>query len=93
MTTVLDQVALVIAAGGVVVAGVALASSRSWRAAIGVLAELLVAAGLVRLSAEPDWDRLATATSILAVRRLVLTTLLQSPPIRRDRSAGASFPP
>lgn len=74
MTAVLDQVALVITALGVVAAAAVLLGSRSRRAAIGVLAEMLVAAGLVRLAAEPSWDRLAAAAAILVVRRLILST-------------------
>ncbi len=86
MTAVLDQLALAITAVGVVAAAVALASSGSWRAAIGVLAELLTAAGLVRLSAEPSWNRLAAAALILVVRRLILSTLLRAPWSRTQSS-------
>lgn len=92
MTAILDQVAIAITAVGLLVAVVVLVSSRSWRAAIGVLAELLVAAGLVRLSAEPGWDRLTAAAAILVLRRLLLTTLLGTPPARsrsRARPAGS----
>ena len=86
MTAVLDQLALAITAVGVVAAAVALASSGSWRAAIGVLAELLTAAGLVRLSAEPSWNRLAAAALILVVWRLILSTLLRAPSSRTQSS-------
>lgn len=86
MTAVLDQLALAITAVGVVAAAVALASSGSWRAAIGVLAELLTAAGLVRLSAEPSWNRLAAAALILVVRRLILSALLRAPWSRTQSS-------
>jgi len=86
VTAVLDQLALAITAVGVVAAAVALASSGSWRAAIGVLAELLTAAGLVRLSAEPSWNRLAAAALILVVRRLILSTLLRAPSSRTQSS-------
>jgi len=86
VTAVLDQLALAITAVGVVAAAVALASSGSWRAAIGVLAELLTAAGLVRLSAEPSWNRLAAAALILVVRRLILSTLLRAPWSRTQSS-------
>jgi hypothetical protein len=86
VTAVLDQLALAITAVGVVAAAVALASSGSWRAAIGVLAELLTAAGLVRLSAEPSWNRLAAAALILVVWRLILSTLLRAPSSRTQSS-------
>lgn len=78
MSAVLDQLALAITALGVIAAAVALATTGSWRAAIGVLAEMLAAAGLVRLAAEPGWDRLAAAVLIVVVRRLILTTLLRA---------------
>ncbi len=39
--------------------------------ALGVLLDLLLAAGLLRLAAEPTWASLATAAAVVLLRRLI----------------------
>ncbi|WP_226909377.1 DUF1622 domain-containing protein [Georgenia ruanii] len=58
---------LVVAAGAVLVVGV--------RAAIGVLLDFLLAAGLLRLAAEPGWSSLLTTALVVAVRHLITAGL------------------
>ncbi|MBM7806701.1 hypothetical protein JOD57_002538 [Geodermatophilus bullaregiensis] len=54
------------------VAGVvALAATRRPAVALGVLLDLLLAAGLLRLAAEPTWTSLATAAAVVLLRRLI----------------------
>ncbi|WP_228395048.1 hypothetical protein [Modestobacter roseus] len=38
--------------------------------ALGVLLDLLLAAGLLRLAGDPDWQGIATAAAIVALRHL-----------------------
>jgi hypothetical protein len=75
MTAVLRDVtalaAVVVAAAALVAGAVALATTRRPRVALPVLLDLLLAAGLLRLTGDPDWPALATAASIVAVRQLL----------------------
>ncbi|MGI5211671.1 hypothetical protein [Plantactinospora sp. CA-290183] len=70
-------------------AAVALLSTRSWRAALRVLLDLLTAAGLLRLAAAQTWTDLAAAAIVVALRQLVSTVLLG----RTSRSPVAAPPP
>ena len=67
------------------VAVVALVTTRSWRAAVRVLLDLLTAAGLIRLSATPSWTALATAAGIVALRQLLSAVLVGTRPVDRAR--------
>ena len=71
MTPVLDTAALALTAAGLVAAAVVLASTRRPLAALAVLLEFLLAAGLLRLTGEPTWERILTAAALVALRRLV----------------------
>jgi hypothetical protein len=58
--------------GLALVAGaLALVSTRRPALALGVLLDLLLAAGLLRLAAEPTWTSIATAAAVVALRRLI----------------------
>jgi hypothetical protein len=59
-----------------------LACTRDARLALAVLLDLLLAAGLLRLGADPDWRALATAAVVVAVRRLVVGVGLRARPLR-----------
>ncbi|MDG4790319.1 hypothetical protein O7626_31110 [Micromonospora sp. WMMD1102] len=61
-----------------VVATVTLLTTRSWRTALRLLLELLVAAGLVRLATLENWTDLAGAAIVIALRQLVSAALLGS---------------
>ncbi len=54
-----------------VAGAVALAATRRPALALGVLLDLLLAAGLLRLAAEPTWASLATAAAVVLLRRLI----------------------
>jgi len=62
---------LVISAAAVVAAVLALAVSRRPGLALSVFLDLLLAAGLLRLAGDPDWQAIATAAAIVAIRRLL----------------------
>ncbi|MGY1858476.1 hypothetical protein [Modestobacter sp. SYSU DS0290] len=47
-----------------------LAAGRRPALALGVLLDLLLAAGLLRLAGDPDWQSTATAAAIIALRHL-----------------------
>ena len=79
MTELLREAALVCTALGIVSAVAVLVSRRDVRLAIGVLLEFLLAAGLLRLSADPTTQTLLTAALIVGVRRLVGLGLRFSP--------------
>jgi hypothetical protein len=64
------------AASGVTAAACAagalvLVRTRRPAAALPVLLDLLLAAGLLRLAGDPDWRTIATAAAIVALRRLI----------------------
>jgi len=53
-----------------------LVASRSVRAALPVLLDLLLAAGLLRLGSADTWTAIGTAAAIVALRKLVVTGLM-----------------
>jgi hypothetical protein len=59
--------------------GAVLIVTRSWRAALPVLLELLTAVGLVRLSGIASWSAIGSAALILVIRRLVVRSVAQRP--------------
>ncbi|MGY1763855.1 hypothetical protein ACI79G_05005 [Geodermatophilus sp. SYSU D00779] len=63
--------ALLVTAAALVAGLVALVATRSPAAALPVFLDLLVAAGLLRLVGQPSWPALATAATILVLRRLI----------------------
>jgi hypothetical protein len=70
MSAVLDALALAIVAGGLVVAAGALFLV-GVRGALGVLLDFLLAAGLLRLAAEPGWTSLLSTALVVGVRHLI----------------------
>ncbi|PWW22081.1 uncharacterized protein DUF1622 [Geodermatophilus normandii] len=63
--------ALGVSALALVAGTVALAATRSPALALGVFLDLLLAAGLLRLAAEPTWTSLGTAAAVVLLRRLI----------------------
>ena len=63
--------ALLVTAAALAAGLVVLGATRRPAAALPVLLDLLVAAGLLRLVGEPSWQALATAAAILVLRRLI----------------------
>ncbi|GAA4428291.1 hypothetical protein GCM10023169_29240 [Georgenia halophila] len=78
MTATLEIVSAAIAAGAVLVGG-ATAVSIGVRAGLSVLLDLLLAAGLLRLTADPGWGVLATTALVVAIRHLVTAGLSARP--------------
>ncbi|WP_446209930.1 hypothetical protein [Micromonospora sp. IBSANI012] len=82
--------ALALGSGAVV-----LLTVRSGRTALRVLLDLLVAAGLLRLSVGSGWAALATAAAIILLRQLLWAGLAAAPPAPgtdyRRRAAGKTI--
>ncbi len=71
MRDVYDVTSLVVAAWALLAGALAFAVTWRLRTGLSVLLDLLLAAGLLRLAAEPTWTRILTAAAIVAVRKLV----------------------
>ena len=62
---------LAVVAAGLLSGVLALAVTRRPALALGILLDFLVAAGLLRLIGEPDWQAILTAAVVVAMRHLV----------------------
>jgi hypothetical protein len=82
----LDAGAVALTLLGMVVAGLGTAAAEP-RAGLLLLLDLWTGAGLVRLSSDLDWKKLATAALVIAIRKLTAHRL--KPPaalaVHRDR--------
>ncbi|MGY2127754.1 hypothetical protein [Blastococcus sp. SYSU DS0617] len=63
--------ALVIGVAALAAGAVVLVRTRRPTAALPVLLELLLAAGLLRLAGDPSWGAIATAAALVLLRRLI----------------------
>ena len=79
MSTMTSSAALLCTVLGLVSAGVVLGRTRQLGQALPVLLELLMAAGLLRLTSDATWRALATAAAIVGVRTLVVRHGLRAP--------------
>ena len=70
MTGVVDALAPVVVAAALVVSGLSLLVTRRIGTALPVLLDLLLAAGLLRLSATASWQAVGSAAAIVLVRKL-----------------------
>jgi hypothetical protein len=70
-----DALSLLVSAAGVVVAVLGAATTGRLRDGLPMMLDLWVAAGLLRLTGEPDANRLLAAALLLAVRKLVTHAL------------------
>ncbi|HYY11896.1 MAG TPA: hypothetical protein VE781_13225 [Kineosporiaceae bacterium] len=90
MTSVAALVAglvpLVVAAA-LLLSALALLTTRSLGAALPVLLDLLLAAGLLRLSATGSWQAIGSAAAIVLVRKLATLGIAAA---RRARTGSAS---
>lgn len=68
---VTEGAAVLITAAAVLLAVLIWLVTRAWRPTVPVLLELLLAAGLLRLSVNDDWRAIAGAAAIVAIRTLV----------------------
>ena len=84
MTEVVALTSWLIVGLAVAVGAVAFAATHDVRSSLALLLDLLLAAGLLRLSAESSWSVLGTAAAIVAVRQLVIVYL----PVARESTPG-----
>lgn len=90
-----DALALLCTAAGLVAGLVVLSASRAPLLAVGVALEFWTAAGLLRLAGPLTWQRLVTAAAIVALRRLLGVSLRAghgggAPPRSAGRAARGS---
>lgn len=88
MTAVAAGLSWCIAGAGIVLSAATLVMFRRAALALHVLLDLLLAAGLLRLSADTDWPAIAVTAAVILLRRLLSGSLL-----RAVRPAGAPAPP
>jgi hypothetical protein len=87
MTAVVAALVPVVLAAALLVAGLVLLVTRQVATALPVLLDLLLAAGLLRLSATASWQAIASAAAIVLIRKLVTLGLAAA---RRARAEPAS---
>jgi hypothetical protein len=74
----IDLISAIVVLGALVSAMVVLVAIREWMVALAVMLDLLTAAGLLRLAADPSVTRVLSAATVLAVRRLITWSLINS---------------
>jgi hypothetical protein len=67
--------ALIVTAGGLIVAAVTLARTRQARLALALLLDFFTAAALLHLAAPPSWPALGAAALTIAIRQLASCAL------------------
>ncbi|WP_422748084.1 hypothetical protein ACN27E_08120 [Mycobacterium sp. WMMD1722] len=67
-----------IAGAGIVLSAATVLMFRQPALALHVLLDLLLAAGLLRLSADADWPAIAVTAAVILLRRLVTGSLLRA---------------
>ncbi len=73
--TIIDLTSAIVVLLAIIAGGAVLAATRRPVDSLMVLLDLLMAAGLIHLAAGPTLPRVATAASVLAIRRLVSWSL------------------
>ena len=71
LVAVAGGASLLVAAGALVSGILALLVTRRPALALGILLDMLVGAGLLRLVGDPGWRAIATAAIVIAIRHLV----------------------
>jgi len=79
VTGLLDALAVALTATGLVALGAG-AVSGAWRPGLAMALELWLGAGLLRLAGPPSWPLVATAATLVAVRRLLVRSLSRAVP-------------
>ncbi len=77
----------VVVAAGLALSALTLLSTRRMTTALPVLLDLLLAAGLLRLSATASWQAIASAAAIVVIRKLATLGITAA---RRARSEPAT---
>ena len=88
MTGLLGAAAGALALLSVVAALAVLVATARPRAAVGVLLDLFLAAGLLRLVAVDDWSSVAGVAALVVVRRLAVSGVGAPPPGQRSLSSS-----
>lgn len=73
LASLTESAATVLTGAAVVIAIAVWLTTRAWQPAMPVLLELLLAAGLLRLSATDSWNTIAAAAAIVAIRTVIRT--------------------
>lgn len=89
----LPAAAAVVTGAALVAGGVALVATRSPVLALGIVLDLLLAAGLLRLAGHPGWTGIATAAAVVGLRRLIGTGLRWGSPGRPGPPRGRGARP
>ena len=89
-TLVVPLVVPLVVAAAVVLGGLALVSTRDPWTALPVLLDLLLAAGLLRLTATARWEAIASAALSVVIRRVAGLGLREGRRARRQHGAGGS---
>ena len=90
LSTLSTTAALVLAAAGLTLATLSLLATRQLRPALGILLDLLLGAGLLRLTFLDTWTAIASAAALVAIRKLVVLALTSG---RRPLPAPGSRTP
>ncbi len=88
IAAVVTSLVPVVIASALLVSALTLVATRNPWVALPVLLDLLLAAGLLRLSATASWRAIATAATIVAIRKLVGLGLAAG---RRTQSQAIRF--
>ena len=78
MNALLREAALACTLLGLLSGGAALLRARDLRLAVRVVLQFLLAAGLLRLAADPTWRALLGAAVVIVLRRLLVVGLGRS---------------
>lgn len=79
MTSLVDTAAVLLVCAGVIAGAATLAATRLLKLGVGVLMDILLAAGLLRLAVPPTPERLATASALIAIRKVISLRWAQAP--------------
>lgn len=71
VAAVVDAIVPLIVAGALVVSATVLLRTRSMTTALGILLDLFLVVGLLRLSATASWQAILTAAAIVVIRKVV----------------------
>ncbi|HET6562344.1 MAG TPA: DUF1622 domain-containing protein [Marmoricola sp.] len=85
MTAVAGELAQLVAVAAVVLAAAAYVATRRLGAALPLLLDLLLAAGLLRLSVGQSWTAIGSAAAIVVIRKLAMGGIARA---RRSRHTG-----
>ncbi len=87
MSSTIAYTALVVVVVGIALSAAVLASTRDLQAALPVLLDFMLAAGLLRLSATATWQAIASAAGIVVIRKIVVAGIGAG---RRARAEAAA---